>query len=126
LLIAAALLAAVISYLRRYVKLIPNYNISLLLDFAVCFAVGLLTAFLFVSATMKVNFSTPMWLYLGKNSYEIYLVHGFCIIILERIVYFQNASQDLLFGLAVLAFTLVLAPMLNYADKGLLKIFKVK
>ena len=66
--------------------------------------------------TMKLSLSNFMIKYLGKISYEIYLIHGLYLLLFEKLVGFNKV----VYVLAVVILTIVTAVILSKINKLLL------
>ena len=66
--------------------------------------------------TMKLSLANCITKYLGKISYEIYLIHGLYLFLLEKLVGFNKV----VYVLAVVILTIVTAVILSKINKLLL------
>lgn len=74
-----------------------------------------------VLAGAKIKLNNPFWKYVGNISYDLYLVHAICYILLRS--KFINVENDFLFVLATLVSSLILASAFHAINNCIIKLY---
>ena len=94
--------------LLRYIHLEDSYSYALAANLDnIIFTIYFIIVFL-----KKINFSNMYLILLGSISFELYMIHGLVISILEKI-FVSSRVNDVLFTFFVLMISLILAWIIN-------------
>ena len=95
------------SFILKKVHLVNNYSYAIASNID-----NVIFTFFFILIVRKIDFSNKYLLFLGKISFELYMIHGLVISIVGK-YFFTSRLNDVIFSILVLIISIILAWLVN-------------
>lgn len=94
-------------FLLRRMDLVNKYSLALVENVD-----NVIFTIFFILTVRKIDFSNKYLLFLGKILFELYMIHGLVISIVEK-YFFTSRLNDIIFSILVLIISIILAWLIN-------------